>query len=236
MSGTTKQEIIEIVGKGMLAAIPIVGGSITSILSDIQAKRKEERLLEFLKKFDMALTAAEDRINRDYISQSDFLDLFELTAERAMKERISEKRIGFKNILVNSVISKEVDFDRTEEFIGLLQDLNLRELAILGIFNDPQGYHNEIGNPMGNNNSDSGSTYRVTINYDMSVLEVLERLLPKWATEDIDDAMHRLYLMRLTKLQDPRTFRLKTNGHPIHTLDGKLTEKGKQFVRFVREA
>lgn len=54
-------------------------------------------------------------------------------------------------------------------------------------------------------------------------------VMPK---EDVVEAIGFLEANRLV-MQDVNSYRLKTNGHPIHTLADKLTSKGKDFISFI---
>ena len=70
--------------KGITAMIPVLGGTLTSVWSDIeaiQAKRKHERLEEFYLALDTEVQKIKEQINESYINQPDFLDVFEQTAK-----------------------------------------------------------------------------------------------------------------------------------------------------------
>ena len=76
--------------------IPVLGGTLTSVWSDIdaiQAKRKHERLEEFYLSLEMEVQKIKEQINESYINQPDFLDVFEQTARHIVNERKEEKRI-----------------------------------------------------------------------------------------------------------------------------------------------
>ena len=70
--------------------IPVLGGTLTSVWSDIdaiQAKRKHERLEEFYLSLEMEVQKIKEQINESYINQPDFLDVFEQTARHNVKKR-----------------------------------------------------------------------------------------------------------------------------------------------------
>ncbi len=60
--------------KGITAMIPVLGGTLTSVWSDIdaiQAKRKHERLEEFYLSLEMEVQKIKEQINESYINQPD---------------------------------------------------------------------------------------------------------------------------------------------------------------------
>lgn len=222
------------VAKALVAAVPYVGGTISSFWSDLQAERKEARFERFIETLGQDLTSLRDQINREYISKSDFLDIFEITAQAIIHERTEEKREGFKNILVSGIIDPEIDYDRTEAYLKLLNNISLRELVLLKIYKDPVEYNLHARNPIKNpNDNNEGSVYSVTYNSVKSVLEVLRELLPKWSIDDILEATHQLYFHRLSNLENIENSKLQTTGNPIHVLDNRLTEKGKNFIEYI---
>ena len=61
--------------------------------------------------------------------------------------------------------------------------------------------------------------------------EMLCRLI-KAPKDDISESMYFLEENRLL-MEKASSYRLQTNGHPIHTLEDKLTSKGKDFISFI---
>lgn len=56
--------------------------------------------------------------------------------------------------------------------------------------------------------------------------------LIKASKDDISESMHFLEENRLL-MEKANSYRLQTNGYPIHTLVDKLTPKGKDFISFI---
>lgn len=220
--------------KALVAAVPYVGGTISSFWSDLQAGRKEARFERFIETLGQDLISLRNRVNQEYISKPDFLDIFEHTARAVVHERTEEKRKGFKNILLSSIIDVEIDYDRTESYLKLLNDIGLRELVLLKIYKDPVAYNQHAGNPNKNpNDNNESSAYSVTYTPVKSALEVLCALLPEWPQDDILEATHRLYFHRLSNLENIEHTKLQTNGNPIHVLDNRLTKKGRNFIEYI---
>ena len=124
--------------------IPVLGGTLTSVWSDIeaiQAKRKHERLEEFYLALETEVQKIKEQINESYINQSDFLDVFEQTAKHIVNERREEKRVLFRNILLNSIIAKGCSYDKTEKYLRILEQMNNTELLLLKILKNPEVYN-----------------------------------------------------------------------------------------------
>ena len=233
-----KENIIEkglIAAKGIVAMIPVLGGTITSVWSDveaIQAKRKHERLEEFYIALKEEVERIKDRINTSYINQPDFLDVFELTAKYIVNERNEEKRILFRNILVNSITMKDCSYDKTERYLRILEQMNSFELLLLKILKNPKAYNDQQGNIIKDPNGGKSNAV-LRIHYTLvSEFKKIMNDLTKASQDDISEAMYFLESNRLVR-ENASESRLQTNGNPIHVLDDKLTSKGKDFMSFI---
>lgn len=223
-----------VAAKGIVAMIPVLGGTITSVWSDIeaiQAKRKFERLEEFYLELKKDIEGIQAKISDSYTAQPDFLDMFELTAKYIVNERNEEKRVSFKNILVNSIISEDCSYDKTEKYLRIVEQMNNLEILILKVLVNPSKYNMQQGDIIKNPNNTSNAVYRTVYSLVYEFKKVLSELtmIPE---EDIDEAIYFLESNRLV-MDKTSNYRLQTNGNPIHILDDKLTSKGKDFVSFI---
>ena len=233
-----KENIIEkglIAAKGIVTMIPVLGGTITSVWSDIeaiQAKRKHERLEEFYIALKEEVERIKDRINTSYINQPDFLDIFELTAKYIVNERNEEKRILFRNILANSITMKDCSYDKTEKYLRVLEQMNSFELLLLKILRNPKVYNDQQGNVIKDPNGGQSNAV-LRIHYTLvSEFKKIMSDLTKASQDDISEAIYFLESNRLVR-ENASESRLQTNGSPIHVLDDKLTSKGKDFMSFI---
>lgn len=217
------KETAESIGKALLAAIPYVGGSITTLISDYQANRKQERLSEFFHLLQNDLGALKDHINKSFISTDDFLDVFEETSKKIVNERTMEKRIAFKNILLNAILLENITYDRVEEFLRILERLRPDHLFFLSIFFDPLKFNKEKGNPVSN-----GGGFSTTLR------SIFKQLLPDWEEDKILDIVSDLENERLVK-DTVRNFGTMMTDRGINHLQGKLSDKGMEFCKFILE-
>ena len=225
--------------KAGVAAIPFFGGSLNSLLSDLQGKQVQEKIqrLESITesiKNDMAFI--ENNVNLAYTSNPDFADIVMSTMRHIIDERKDQKRIMFKNILLNSMIAEEVDFDKTEKFGSLLAIMGTIELIALAVFYSPEEYNKNNGEPIKHLNPETHGFIRMSsVRKRVHIIDVLKELFSKgsYSNDDIIDAVHFLESNRLV-IPQLVTATLETDGHPIDILKDRLTPKGKEFATYLK--
>ena len=129
--------ISESVGKQLLNLNPITGFIVSYVetVKERQAERKLTRCLEMLESLQKDLDESQKSINEKYVKNDNFLDIFEQTVNQVANERNDDKRMYFKNILLNSIFKDTVDYDITEKYMNILSRLEKDDLTILkGMF------------------------------------------------------------------------------------------------------
>lgn len=216
--------------KSVLGSFP-VGATAVEVYNELQSKRvqrKIERLEEFYRSLDERISAVEGQINKEFVSKEDFQDVFEEATRYVVLERQSKKRELFKNILANSVIANVCDYDKTERYFRLLDNLSEIELNILAVLDNPEEYNKSYGmiikDPVSNYYQSSWGEYRAD--------GVLTRLL----NIKIDDAQGAVTVLFSNGLivENLLSKRIETNMNPVHVLDNLLTPRGRDFVRFLK--
>jgi len=175
------------------------------------------------------------KVNEAFTSRSDFADVVETTLRHIINERKEEKRIMFKNILLNSMIANEVDFDKTEKFCSLLANMGTMELIVLAVLYSPEVYNKNNGEPIKHLNPETPGIIRMSsVRKRVHIIDVLKELFSKesYSNDDIIDAVHFLELNRLV-IPQLITATLETDGHPINILKDRLTPKGKEFATYL---
>lgn len=209
--------------------IPIVGFAqdVYAQLEQIQAKRKVERISKFLEGVQFSLSKMQDKLNEEYINKEDFTDIFEKTSRYIANERSENKRNLFKNILLNSMINKNSNYDKTERFFRILDLLGTEDMIILSILRAPSEYNRENGMIIKDqtNNSYQWSQRKVY------AIEILCQLLQK-EDDEVSESINMLYYNGLIKDRFLEKS-LITNGNPIHVLDDSLTRMGIEFISYI---
>ena len=216
--------------KSILASFP-VGATAVEVYNELhakQVKRKIERLEEFYNSLDERISKVEDQVNNEFVSKEDFQDVFEEATRYVVLERQSKKRKLFKNILANSIIANECDYDKTERYFRLLDNLSDMELTVLAVLENPEEYNRTHGmvikDPVDNYYQSGWGTYRA------------DGILTQLLSIKIDDAIETVSILFSNGLIEDKLLekKIETNMNPIHVLDNLLTRKGRDFVKFMK--
>lgn len=209
--------------------VPIIGftKSFYENFNSIQAERKQNRVNEFVIDLAKDLKDFEGEVQSEYVSHEDFLDVFEKVSRYIANERYKEKRVLFKNIMYHSLTEKGCNYDKTEKYCRLLENLDALDLEILAILNNPIQYNKDRGmiipDPVHN-------AYMSSWN-ETTGGAVLTSLLNRKDVEVRDNITYLFYNGLI--LENVMDRRLQSNGNPIHVLDNLLTIKGREFIRFL---
>lgn len=228
------KEIVEAAGNGFikdLVRLLPLGRTAIDIYEEFQTKqieRKIKRLEEFYANLAATVSVQEERINKEYVNKEDFLDVFEEATRYVVIERQEQKRSLFKNILANSILSSDCDYDKTERYFRLLDNLGDLELRVLAVLDNPEKYNQSHGmiikDPINN-------AYQTTWNTVTSV-GVLTQLLGL-NVHQAEEAIAVLFSNGLI-IENSLSKRLQTNGNTIYVLKNLLTIRGKDFVKFLK--
>lgn len=219
--------------KGLISMIPYLGSTIVSIwdtLNDKQVERKIKRLEEFARGLNEKSELITTKLNEEYVRKDDVLDICEQVIGYITCERSEIKREKFRHIFINSIIGKDCNYDKTEKYLRLIDRMGELEIQILMAFQNPERANKVAERPISNPNEPfSGSTTWGSY----YCVDILSQILFQ-RHDDIVDSLHFLEIERLI-IDNAAAKNLKTNDHPIHTLDDMLTNKGKDFIHFVSE-
>ena len=215
MDKKDRQFVVEGTIKALITFIPGIGGAIGSILSDALADRKEQRLNEFLEDLRNEIAENKDRINIDFVSKVDFLDIFESTTLKIANERSEQKRNAFKNILVTGILSNHHTYDDLDNQIRILEQLNADHILLLRFFRAPKEFNSE------------SSQIRTS-----TVLNFFTSLLPSWNREYLHDILSDLEINRLIKNVSGNLQTMMTSV-TTDNFNGTLTSRGSIFVTFI---
>lgn len=123
-----------------ISGIPVIGGPLSSLLSEYLPEWKEKRVLKFIYDLAEEFNRLEDRVDLDYINKEEFAYLFESVFLRVLREYRTEKLEDFKSLLVNSCVRQDIKTDIKEYFLSLINRLDVIHMHILSLFWDPDGF------------------------------------------------------------------------------------------------
>ncbi len=228
------KDIAEAAGKAFIIELTSylpLGKTAVSIYEEFQSKqieRKLKRLEQFYGSLAATVNAVNDKINEEYVSKDDFLDVFEEATRFVVIERQEQKRQLFKNILANSIVSPVCDYDKTERYFRLLDNLGDLELKVLAVLENPEWYNQSHGmiikDPINNAYQSSWNTAT-----SMGVLTELLGL----KVHQVEEAITVLFSNGLV-VENSMGKQIQTNGNSISVLKNLLTTRGRDFVKFLK--
>jgi hypothetical protein len=126
------------------AAIPSIGGPLSVFLDKYLPNKLEERKIDFINTLIKDFDKYSKVIKKDLINNEEFLNTFLIVIEKAMKENRREKLVAFRNILLNSAINKNSEFDEKSFYVRLVDEFNVDQIKILKLYydNDIKGHCN----------------------------------------------------------------------------------------------
>ncbi len=214
--------------KNCMSYVPIFGTMVDVYeeYAALQTQRKLKRLEDFYRELNEEV----QHLNEDYISQADFLDIFEKTARYVVNERLEKKRLLYKNILLHSATTCSCSYDKTESYLRLLEQFSSLGIDIIAILHDPIAYNKENGMIIPDLPVHSGPGFHYTLKYDF--VEQLQHLLKTSDKEAVIDELSFLESNRII-LFGIKDRKAETNINPIVVLENSLTIKGKDFISFL---
>jgi hypothetical protein len=130
--------------RAALAAIPVVGGSITEVMSMVLAPAIARRRDTWLKELADGLDEAERKIDGFRIENLENDEAFVSAMIEATRSAISthksEKRTALRNALLHIALHRSTDEDQQQMFLRYIDELTAWHLRILALFRDPPKY------------------------------------------------------------------------------------------------
>lgn len=209
--------IDETVAIGLVNLIPGIGGSIGSVISNIQAERKQQRINEFLRALKIELEKLSGKVNNEYLSQSDFLDLFEGTSRKVMSQRSKIKREALKNNFVNGIIAPIVDYDKVEYYEKLINESSETAIMILLALDNPEKF--------------LLPKKRVGEDNRMSIESWAEQLFPDVPQFRIVEFL--IFLESQWFIQSGLDLGMDSTIFMFDAFKGQMTKRGKDFMYYI---
>ena len=124
---------------GLLANfIPCVGGLLSGVVLSTTSSRRWTRLLNFLDTIESRLRGVEGL-------SEDQEEIVVEVVERVVRERSDEKVLCYRNLLLNGLSDRDLDYDMTLEMVKLVERLTTNHIKVLQVINDPVGAKANLG-------------------------------------------------------------------------------------------
>lgn len=128
------------VGMAGLQAVPVIGGILATFISELVPRRKQERLVEFVKGLQAEFEAEQDRIDGEFVRTRDFDRMVEDVLDRVQTVR-NEDKLGYWAALLAGLSTTgrpgPSDRQRMIETLDRLTHAHLRLLHVVATTNVP---------------------------------------------------------------------------------------------------
>jgi hypothetical protein len=121
------------VGTAAVSLVPGLGSAIGTLISEFIPRRRQERMLEFVRELDKALGAVEQRVENAVLTDN-VADLVEEVLERVVRASADGKRAYYAAAVANTLTAPDLDADLRERMMDALDAVrpsNLRLLAVI---------------------------------------------------------------------------------------------------------
>jgi hypothetical protein len=203
-----------------LAGVPVIGGSLSTLISNYAYEYKARRILGFIEDLGQGVEDIKNEIDNEYIKKEEFSFIFEQTLKGVIENYQKEKIDCFKYILLNSMKNpRDINQEEREIFLKLVNDLTSRHIRILKFLNMPLNYLTPHFSKIDNEKRAK-----------LGVTQVFKIALPEYSDTEI-----------LVVLQDLRNLRLILDfSDMVMTLDaglarvsGLISPLGKKLISFI---
>jgi hypothetical protein len=145
--------------------------------------------------------------------------LFWKATNKVYEERSTEKRIGYRNILIKGLIGPKTSYDEMERHMKMLEQLDTSHIELLRWFYRPSDFKQYV---------DLEKASMTTF------LSLFKKVIPDW---DVDFLKDTLADMETWRLIEPFRNDLQTMYSKVSPgmLRSKLTSKGISFLSFIVE-
>jgi hypothetical protein len=123
-----------------LSAVPVVGGLISTYISEYVPRQKQRRLVEFVRDLTAAFETERERLDRDYVKTADFDRMVEDVLERVTTVRNEGMHHYWAELLAGVATFDRPDERDSERMIDALDQLrepHLRLLHVIATTNEP---------------------------------------------------------------------------------------------------
>jgi hypothetical protein len=132
---TPKDHVIAVIKAG-LNAVPVVGGSIASLIADYVPTSTEHSIEEAMKLLAEKLASLEGRIDVEAVNKEDFSELFKscylVIVRSNRQEKLHAAASLMANLLLRSNDPKKSSYEELDHFVRCLDALSIGAILVLG--------------------------------------------------------------------------------------------------------
>ena len=212
----------------LASSIPTIGGLLSGVVMNTTSSRRWRRLLAFLEYIEGRLRGLEGL-------SDDQEEVVVEIVERVVRERSEEKTDCYRNILLNGLSIREIDYDKTLEMVKLVERLTVNHIKVLQVIRDPVTARSKLGS--------GGYVERdarpiVGLPTGQLGLFLLSSFFPNWSSSQLSRVWEELCDAHVMRRVSPQI-----DMPPAHEMIGMdlvvssfhqyVSEYGHDFIRYV---
>jgi hypothetical protein len=202
----------------VLELIPTLGGFIATLANDLIPDWKLRRLNKFVATLSIDLNDLKNRIDVDSLKREEFGYMFEKTFRAVALNYQVEKLDALRNALLNSMIETDIRQDVKEYLLHLAESMDTLHIRFLSLLRNPSEYYKNKhvpDNPYG------------------SMLTELRKCFPELSDGASQAIWNDLHSYGILNTEPQYLGALAASSPGCEVLDGRLTEFGNLFLRFI---
>ncbi len=121
--------------RSVVSLIPHIGGGLDILLTDKWNKYYQRRVENMLQQLSSDIKTVEDKIDEEYLTTEEFLDLITKVLNEARQTRLDEKRKLYSKVIRDSISNRKKTSD-TESIIEIISNLYENDFFFLNRINE----------------------------------------------------------------------------------------------------
>lgn len=203
-----------------LSAVPVLGGTVASLMKDYIPSQRAERVIQFAQAITEDLRDFADKISADYVKTDEFAFLFEQCFKGVSENYQAEKLLAYRAIILNALLHPEIPQNNKEMYLRIVNQLLPVHIHLLSALADPNAYVSLHGMKV--------RRYEITT----SLRQLLGDL--GFREDEFTAGLHDLDALGLTP-NIAGSLNTSMSGGGVEKLQGRLTALGKELIRFIAE-
>lgn len=221
INATNKDDIVYNLLKGVIASTPGIGSVAAEVFSMVVTPPIERRRAEWMNEIADRLRELEEQELVDFakLAEDDrFIDVIVQSTAHAIKTSIAEKKIAFRNAVLNAAKGEAPDITLCHIFLNQLDNFTELHIRVLHFIDNPRDWFTGVG--------------RTPPSYMAGSLDSLV----KDAFPDLrsQDALLTLVWNDLRNTGFHTTSDLKTMMSGDGVLANRTTKLGREFLNFIK--
>ena len=123
-----------IVTKVAASLVPVVGGPLAELVTEVIPRLRQDRIVEYLRELDTRLTSLEREKADGFLADAERIDLIESGGHHAARATSSERISRLAEIVFRGLVTDEANLVRRKRLIGLFGEIDDDEFLLLNAY------------------------------------------------------------------------------------------------------